>query len=319
MNNSALLKLLTELQEIYDILGDQYRGQSLRVAIAELKKIDFPITATTFEQFAAQKRAGIGPGMLGRIKEFVTSRHIAELDILRESAELRAHKELGKIVGVGSATVNKWLKLGVNSLPTLRKAIGAGVVKLNNMQKYGLLYYNDLNTRIPRQEVAAIGALIRAQLMCIDPDIIFEIAGSYRRGRADSGDIDILVSNRTKFHDSLLSEYEEILRADSNYVATLSSGPERLTFLYRYIGIVRQVDILNIAFASYYAALLYFTGSYTFNTKMRGTAKAKGYRLNQAGLYKVQKSGGLKLIPVTSEAHIFELLSYPYVAPGDRE
>lgn len=310
--DSGLISALAELQEIEEILGDTYRSKAYRKAIAELRKLK------NIEDLK-KKIPSIGKGILSKITEFMKTGKIKELEKLRKSPIVMAHRELGKILGVGPSTVNKWLQMGINSIAKLRRAIANKKVTLNKMQKYGLCYYADLNERIPRAEVAALGEYIKRLLLQINPNVLFEIAGSFRRLESTSGDIDILVSS-SHFDENLLPSLLEILRHDPNFIDALSAGTERITFLYKspISGKVRQLDILNIPYESYYAALLYFTGSAEFNESIRGYAKRKGYRLNQAGLF-IRRDKKLELVPVQSEKEIFDVLGLNYVPPAERK
>jgi len=62
------------------------------------------------------------------------------------------------------------------------------------------------------------------------------------------------------------------------------------------------------------AALLYFTGSKNFNIRMRNAAIAKGWKLNEYGLW-----DGDKLIAGKTEEEIFEALGWEFVEPTARE
>lgn len=57
--------------------------------------------------------------------------------------------------------------------------------------------YDDLNSRIPREECRQIFEIIRAEALAIDPKVWVEIMGSYRRGQETSGDVDILITRDT--------------------------------------------------------------------------------------------------------------------------
>jgi DNA polymerase lambda len=57
--------------------------------------------------------------------------------------------------------------------------------------------YDDLNSRIPREECRQLYDIIRAEAVSIDPKIWIEIMGSYRRGQETSGDVDILITRDT--------------------------------------------------------------------------------------------------------------------------
>ena len=139
------------------------------------------------------------------------------------------------------------------------------------------------------------------------------IAGSYRRGASTSGDIDIIATS-TEYEETLLKNVSLELENDPDFVAVMSSGSERLTFLYKY-GMVRQVDILYLPKSEFYPGVLYFTGDWSFNEEMRRYARKKGYRLNQRGLYQLKPP---KLIKVNSEKEIFDILGLSYVEPPAR-
>ena len=319
MPNEKLIAVLNEIRDISDILGEIYKEKAYNRAIPEIKKLDFEITPANIELIKKRKIPGVGEGILGKIVEFVITGRIDELEKIRNTKRVKSYRELSKIAGVGPATVKKWLDLKIDSLPKLRKAIASGKIKLNTMQKYGLRYYHDLNERISHAEVTKLGEIIKSILLQIDPEIIFNIAGSYRRNTPTSGDIDILVTNPHTFNDDLLHIFMDIIDLDPNFIDFLSSGSERVTFLYKspMSNKVRQIDILNLPYSSYYAGILYFTGSYDFNTAMRMHAKKLGFRLNQDGLYKINKNK-LELIPTASEKHIFDILHLKYIRPEQR-
>ena len=65
-------------------------------------------------------------------------------------------------------------------------------------QKVGLQYYDDIQKRIPRQEVTSLAEVVKSVAYSIWPkqDLEFVVGGSYRRGMASCGDMDILISFR---------------------------------------------------------------------------------------------------------------------------
>ena len=72
---------------------------------------------------------------------------------------------------------------------------------LNETQKLGLQYYDDINSRIPRAEIDevnnAVGKIFE-KLLSENLVGAYEIVGSYRRKAATSGDIDIIVTSDDK-------------------------------------------------------------------------------------------------------------------------
>jgi DNA polymerase/3'-5' exonuclease PolX len=315
--NIELINKLKEFVEISSLLGNPYREKAYRKAIITIEKLQYEINRNNVNKIDIKDLPGIGTGIYEKIKEFVNIGKIKELDELKKTKKYKTVKELNLIAGVGPATIEKWMKMKIDSIPKLRKAVGSGKIKLNNMQKYGLLYYKDLNEQIPRDEVTRLAKYIENILKTLNKNLIFTIAGSYRRGKQTSGDIDILISNPHKFNKNILREFADNISKDENFIVLFSIGDERLTFIfrssYRNNYKVRQIDILNLSIDKYYPGILYFTGSGEFNEAMRGYAKRKGYLLNQNGLFKNKKK-----IIVTSEKEIFYELGLKYIEPKER-
>ncbi|KAF7944339.1 hypothetical protein EAE96_010737 [Botrytis aclada] len=66
---------------------------------------------------------------------------------------------------------------------------------LKPVQKIGVKYYEELNSTIPRSEVEAIGSIILFEARKIDPGFQMVIVGGYRRGKMESGDVDIMLTH----------------------------------------------------------------------------------------------------------------------------
>jgi len=97
------------------------------------------------------------------------------------------------IWGAGNKTVKNWLDKGWRTLDDLKENSN----QLNDRQKIGLKYYDEFKQRIPRSEVQQVEEIVLSQLKSIDRNLTCEICGSYRRGKPDVGDVDVLVTNLT--------------------------------------------------------------------------------------------------------------------------
>lgn len=234
------------------------------------------------------------------------------LRALKSDPRVCAHNTFTTIMGVGPATAKRWVDAGLRSLADLRRAVGVGNVTLTHMQKVGLRWYRDLSTRIPRAEVTTIVRQMGEILAEICPGAVMEPAGSYRRGAVSSGDVDLIVTGAPARPN--LSAVAVRIAADPRFVELVSSGPERLTFLWSDAGLpARQIDLLSVVRESFIPALNYFTGGFIHNTWLRGVAKSQGYRLNQAGL---SKDG--RTVQVDTEQDIYRILRAKYVEPAGR-
>jgi DNA polymerase/3'-5' exonuclease PolX len=316
MSNLKLVRLLTQLYDCYDILGDEYRAKAYQTATKSIAKLNTDITV---KNLSTLDIPGVGEGISKKIIEILKTGRCIELERLQKDPNIASWRELGGILGVGGKTIKTWISRGITDLTTLRKAVKEGIVKLTKMQLEGLKYYKDLNQQIPRAEVTKLGSHFYECAKMVGPaTLTFQVVGSYIRGLPTCGDVDILVSyhaDKGIKNITFIDDFLELIQEDPCVVSIIVQGPQRCTFLYKSFvsGLIRQVDILYIKPNSYPAALLYFTGSYEFNRYMRGIAKKKGYLLNQDGLF---KNG--KMVKAKSEEDIFRILGLKYLKPSQR-
>ena len=313
-SNDEIISLIDRLAQIADLRGDTHREKAYRGAILGLRSIGWSIKNNP-ERLETEKIAGVGKGIKNKLQEYVRTGIIAELADLENSKDIIAYKELSGIAGAGPKVVAGWIRSGIYTLADLRIQLARGTVELTNVQKYGLTYYNDLKQRIPRAEVKNLGESVIARVREFDPAALCEITGSYRRQAETSGDIDIITCGKYSLKE-LCEKYEN----DPFFIAVFAVGNERLTFIYKspVSGIVRQIDVLKLPIEQYWSGILYFTGSWEFNAAMRGYAKSKGFLLNQRGLFKIRGKTE-RLIKVSSESEIFDILGLRYIEPQSRE
>lgn len=312
-NNDEIIMMLDRLAQIADLRGDTHREKAYRGAILGLRSINWSIKNNPV-RLENEKIVGVGKGIKNKLLEYIRTGSIAELAELENSKDILAYKELSKIAGAGPKVVADWIRNGIYTLADLRVQLARGRIELTNVQKYGLTYYNDLNQRIPREEVKLLGESVIAKVREFDPNALCEITGSYRRLSETSGDIDIITCGKYS-----LKELSEKYENDPFFIGIFAVGNERLTFIYKSptSGIVRQIDVLKLPLEQYWSGILYFTGSWEFNAAMRSYAKSKGFLLNQRGLFKL-RGRTETLIKVTSEKEIFDILGIKYIEPQHR-
>jgi DNA polymerase beta len=263
---------------------------------------------------------GVGKGIAERIDEILKSGVLAELQNKNEKFE--SMDILKSITGVGDTRAEEWYNKGIKNIEELRKAISEGKVTSTHHIDLGLKYYEDLKERIPRSEMDELKKSIETHIKAVDKELIFEICGSYRRGLASSGDIDILVSHpkyieqisKQKFLSKIVKYMETTgflvdnltEKGDKKYMGFCKLGPKNKA---------RRIDIRVIDYISYYAGVIYFTGSQHFNIEVRNKALEKDMSLSEYGLIKVDTK---EKIFLKSEAHLFEILGIPYKTPQER-
>lgn len=321
--NVNLVSQLHLLAEIAQITNETYKEEAYNKAIDTIAKLPYNIDHTNAPNLTDRKLKNIGKAIVSKINEYLETGTIAEIEIAHNSTTYKAYKSLIKIMGVGPATIKKWIEQQIVDVPSLKQAIKDNVVKLTDVQVIGLRYYDDLNHRIPRDEVTILGTIIESYLKAAankrDP-LRLEICGSYRRGQPSSGDIDIIISQAETDHKhpTILPKFIDSINADPNLIAITSQGPQRVTFIYKspLSSLARQIDVLYVHPASFITAIVYFTGSAAFNIQMRAIAKSKNYRLNQSGLFHINNLH--KPLPLSSESELFDRLDMEYLPPTSR-
>ena len=162
--------------------------------------------------------------------------------------------------------------------------------------------------KIPRADIKELDKYLRG-LEKAHKGSRVTIVGSYRRGKAFSGDVDILLRGVT------LDEALEYIRKRYDVPRIISKGKMKSSFSLVLGGKSRRVDMLQTTSESYIPALVYFTGSRPFNIHQRAVAKHRGLKLSEHGL--TDSSG--RRVHVSSEQDLFKKLDMTYVEPHARD
>lgn len=258
-----------------------------------------------------------------KIAEWERTGTIADAEELRRRAA--ALGQFSRILGIGPAAARD-LAARYGTLAELRRAMAKGTSGLTLTQRLGVRYYDDLQRRIPRSTATRIGATIieliaavlprprssKVRVTSVAPPIL---AGSFRRGLATVGDLDIIV---TAPPAPKLSEAIAAAVAQSpSFVAMILCGSAKISMLWSGHANgwphVLRVDIIITPASAAASALLYFTGSREFNVALRALAKRRGYTLNEHGLWR-----GARRLSTPTEKSIFDELEVEYVEPAER-
>lgn len=325
--NAHIIAKLEDMAEHYTLMKDQWRSRSYRTAVAVLKK-QTKLISTKEE---AMKLRGLGTSMAEKIEEIVETGELLKLDNIKNDPFNQTLKVFNQIYGVGISQASRWVQAGYKTLEDLKAN-----VKLTPNQLIGIEHYEDFKTRIPRNEVTALGNIVRTAAATIDCEVSMMIMGSYRRGVDTSGDIDMLITRAgsTSSQDLLhfLLQLVDKLTKQGFLVVALakprhdgSSKWHGACRLSEENSIWRRIDLLLVPETEMGAALIYFTGDDIFNRSIRLLASRYGMRLNQRGLFKdvIRGPNRVKLTDGTllegaSEMKIFEHLGVPWRPPQQR-
>ncbi|KAK2683041.1 DNA polymerase family X [Fusarium oxysporum f. sp. vasinfectum] len=316
--NSRTIEVLQSMADYYTRVNDHWRTTAYRKVISTLKRQETKIT--TAEE--AQRLPSVGPRLAQKIEEIVTTDRLQQLEYAQKEPMDEALQLFLGIYGVGNSQAQQWLAQGFRTLDDLKTN-----AKLSPNQLVGIEHYDDLNTRIPRREIEALGAIVRRGAQRVDPQVELIIGGELsKRSR-----------NVRPFLDSLVQrlEAEDFLVARLASSRSASDGskwhgccvlPKISGFNKEYYRPVwRRIDFLLVPESEMGAALIYFTGNDIFNRSMRLLASKKGMRLNQRGLYKDVMRGPQRvkvtegeLVEGRNERKIFDILGVKWREPHER-
>tara|TARA_Y100000389_G_scaffold148109_1_gene147136 strand:+ start:7624 stop:10836 length:3213 start_codon:yes stop_codon:yes gene_type:complete len=297
--NDEFVAALKELETINKNKGKSFNAVAYKKAADTL--LNSKENITDVEQIKQYK--GIGSSIYLKLKSLVET---GKIDIIEKEKGNIIH-QLCKIYGVGPKKADE-LSKSINSIDELKKKPEL----LNDKQKIGLKYYDDILLRIPREEIEKYKEIIEKTAKSISNKLKAEIVGSYRRGARSSGDIDIILTSE---NSSDFDKFLDTMNDTKIIVETLSRGKSKSLAIGK-IGNnpARRVDFLYTPPKEYPFAILYFTGSAAFNTVMRSRAVELGYSLNEHEMQKAPKD-----IEFNSEEDIFKFLGLEYKAPTERK
>ena len=286
--------------------------------ITQLKNYNGTIT----EYDDVKNITGIGAKMEKKIKEILETGSLAAAEKARELYNIDALDALQKIYGVGPAKSTELVKSGIISISQLRDEVKSNPKLLNDKQKIGLKYYEELLERIPRTEMEEHRDILHTLLPDEMTEYDTEIVGSFRREATNSGDIDVLIrvpfNVDAKTAKANLELYVKMLEGFGYIEEILALGEHKCMAISRmYNGKARRLDLLMTPDEEYAYAILYFTGSDRFNVAFRQYAIDKGYTLNEHTLTPIK--AGVQTPPyMKTEKDIFKFLGLRYIDPSKR-
>lgn len=313
------LIIITELETLVKketIEKNTFKIRAYQKVIKQIKNLQKIETWKDLENIS-----GIGTKIKEKIEEIFTTGKLRSAEKARAKHNLQIYDDLMKIHGVGATKAKQLVeKYNISSINDLKNKLEENPDILNNKQKIGLKYYQDINLKIPRKEMEQHENYLLQSLCYLDKDIQITIVGSYRRKLKESGDIDVLITLRRQTsceeRTKLMCKIIEKLKDDNYIKSSLALGDKK------YMGIVklkykryaRRMDILITSLEEYPFAVLYFTGSQELNIIMRKDAIEKGYRLNEYNLLDKKENP----INLKSEEEIFRKLGYNFIPPEMR-
>ena len=311
---------------------DKFRVKAYSNAIKAIKN------STTELQSGkdALQLPGVGKKIADKIQEIINTGKLHQVEELGgdELATTSIITTFTGIWGVGPVKAKELYSKGARTISDLGKPEFFDL--LNDNQKIGYKYYYDLQKRLPREaliepvsQIASVFSLVCKEMKW---KLKYKVCGSFRRQAKTCGDVDILLCPMKDSKGNLkgpkegpkkmLSVIVEKLAQKGILKEKLGLGDTKYMGIINVQGTAFRIDIEIITQTEWAFALLYFTGSGSFNEKQRLVAKKMGYSLSEHGLKDVTTGEYINNTTHSekflTEKDIFDFLQMKFVKPENR-
>lgn len=337
--NTGLINKFIRLKDFYtNIKVDKFRALAYNKAVISLQS--YPEEILSGAQVA--HLPGVGAKIVEKINEYLAN---GDMHIFAEEkidsqfdAWSQAQKDnISSVLGFGPAKVKLLAKRGITTIKQLRDEVanesGLGVgLKLSPGELIGLKYHDDLMRLVPHEEAKDMFDVVNKALhkagLINTYGLRAEIAGSWPSGKAASKDIDMLLftdkypdaDKAGKIPANIMADIESCLKNDGVLLETVSIGAGKLMGIVKLPGNkhhARHIDIRLLPSGAEVFGRFYFTSGRIFNQMVRAHAKQHGYKLNEFGLYDLQKQG--ERVPgLDSEEQIMAHIGLNYIPMNKR-
>ena len=191
--NEKFIELLNRIRDGRDIIGDEVGVRAYRTSIASISAYPYRISSTN-EILALP---GCDQKIALLFQEYQTTGRLQAAEEIDKDPTLSTLKSFHSVHGIGWKTARDfYYKRGWRNLDDI---VEHGWNELTREQQIGLKFHEELEQKIPRSEVEYIASIVTYYAKrLVDEDIVCVIVGGYRRGKEESGDVDIVLSHRSE-------------------------------------------------------------------------------------------------------------------------
>lgn len=203
--NEAFLSQLRVLQKARDLEGEIMRKRAYNHSIAAIAA--YPYTITLAKEIERLPHCGDKVARLWQ--EWNDTGHNREVDEIKSDPDIKIKEIFYGIHGVGHIGAREFFEKGWKDLDDV---VTHGWGSLNKEQQAGVKFWDDFQQKIPRQEVESIAQVVLQAANEIRTGFQMVIAGGYRRGKPQSGDVDVILTHPDENATlNLLGELLELL------------------------------------------------------------------------------------------------------------
>ncbi|MDW4091560.1 DNA polymerase/3'-5' exonuclease PolX [Staphylococcus saprophyticus] len=314
MTKKDIIQLLEKIATYMELKGENtFKVSAYRKAAQSLEMDER--TLDEIEDVTELK--GIGKGVGEVIDEYRQSGQSSALEALQKEVP-EGLIPLLKIQGLGSKKIAKLYKeLNIDSKEALQVACEKGKVsELSGFAKKteqnileAVKALGAKKEKYPIDQIRGLNSEINGYLATVKDIDKYEVAGSYRRYKEMSKDLDYIIST-----DHPTSVQQSLLKMP-NIVKQVAVGQTKVSLELAYDDETIGVDFRLIEPAAFYHTLQHFTGSKDHNIRIRQLAKEQDEKVSEYG---IEQNNG-EIIQYQSEKEIYEHFGVNWIEPALRE
>lgn len=317
MTNRDVIKVFREIGDLLQLQGaDVFRVRSYQRVAETVRGLTEDLNAVR-ERGELEQLPGVGKAIAQKIDELLATGRLAFHEELL--AEIPAGLvEMLQVPELGPKSAKRlYEELGIDSIDALEQAAREGGIR--GLKGFGARSEEKLLENIALWRRGRERVMTAEALAVADPLVALlertagveavSLAGSLRRGRETTKDVDLLVAA------------EDGSAAIAAFVA--APGVESITGQGETKASVRLAEGLNadlrvVPPASWGAALQYFTGSKEHNIAVRSRARERGLTINEYGVFRIGAEDQPPVAALT-EAEVYAAVELPWIPPELRE
>ncbi|WP_432352124.1 DNA polymerase/3'-5' exonuclease PolX [Sporosarcina sp. A2] len=313
MNKKLIIQTLEKIALYMELLGENHFKVGAFRKAANVLEVD-PRSLAEMDDILSLK--GIGKGT-GAVIEDLMER--GESDLLKELQETvpAGMLPLLEIPGLGGKRIAKLHEeLGIDSIESLKEACEKNEVsklsgfgkKTEEKLRHEIQQLSERKTSFPLWQMVKLVEQVELILDEIEEISKYSVAGSYRRTKEQSSDMDFILVTDTP------AVVRELLLKQLPCKETIAAGDAKLSVTLELEELI-DVDFRFVTDAQYATALHHFTGSKEHNVKLRQLAKSRGEKISEYG---VEQEDGT-VLTFESEEDFFGHFDLPFIPPNLRQ
>lgn len=320
MDKDQVAAILTEIGTLLELKGENpFKTRAYANAARTLETLTVPLEPLVAEGRLGELK-GIGEALQQKITLLVTTGKLPYYEDLKASVPAGLVEMLA-IPGLGPKKLKVLHdRLGIDSVARLEAACRAGDVagldgfgeKSQTKILEGIAHSRQYASRHLLSDALAAAEPILDHLRAHPEVVRCSTAGSLRRWCETIGDVDFVVSSKQP------AAVIEFFTGQPGVRSVSAHGDTKASVILEG-GI--QADLRVVSDREYPFALAYFTGSKAHNIVMRQRAIARGWRLNEYGLFRstTETRDPALLVPCATEEELFAQLGLAHIPPELRE